>query len=87
MIGNNVPTRESGEFLPIDEVFDRNLDLLEIVQYVKLGEVEGIVAIDEARVLQYDKVKPTATPTPSGSNAELASNFLEVNSNILWNTT
>ena len=76
-------TREAWKFLAVDEVLDRDLNLIEVVQDVQLRQVQAVVPVDEARVLHHDQVQPAAAPPPPRRRAILASDFLEVHADVL----
>ena len=75
--------REAGKLLAVDEVADADLDLLQVVEYVELGDVEARVAVDEARVLHHHQVEPTASTPAARSDTVLGTDLLEVVSNIV----
>ena len=76
-------TRETGDFLLIDEVFDRYLDLIKVVEDIQLGEVQGVIAVNQARMLHHHQVKPTTAPATASGRTVLAANFLEVYTYVL----
>jgi hypothetical protein len=45
-------------------VHDGYLDLRDAVEHLKLGEVERVVPVHEARVPQYGQIQPAAAPRP-----------------------
>ena len=47
---------ETKKFLSLNEVFHSHLDLLEVIEDVKLCQVKRIVAIDLTRVLHHDEI-------------------------------
>jgi hypothetical protein len=47
-------TRETKEFLPVNEVFHRDFDLLEVIKNIKLRQIKRIVAIDLTRMLHHN---------------------------------
>jgi hypothetical protein len=76
-------TGEARELLPVEHVFDSDADLAQVVEYVELGQVERVVAVDAARVAQHDEVEPATAPAPARRHAELAPDLLQVHANIL----
>ena len=76
-------TRETFELLAIQQVLGSDLDLLELVQDVELGQVERSVAVDQSRVLHDDQIEPTASSASSSRSTVLGSNLLEVDTDVL----
>lgn len=69
-------TREPSNLLPVQLVGNSDLDLLESVENVELGEVEGVVTVDGVRVLEDDEIEPSTTTTSTGGGSVLGSNLL-----------
>ena len=64
-------TREPFKLFSINGILDSDLDLLKVVQDVKLGEVKCVVAVDEGRVLHNDEIEPAATSTTTCCDTKL----------------
>jgi hypothetical protein len=47
-------TRETREFLPVNEIFHSDFDLLKVIKNIKFRQIERIVAIDLTRMLHHD---------------------------------
>lgn len=75
--------RESVEWLAIDQVGGSNLNNRQLIQNVELGNVETGVAVDHARILDNDHIKPTASSLASGSDAKFETNALKILSSFL----
>jgi len=80
------PTGKTNEFLSINDVFHGDLDLLKVIENVKLCQVKRIVAIDLRRMLHDDKIEPPATSPTAGGGAKLAPNLLEMDTHLLLRT-
>jgi len=77
-------TREPEELLPVDEVLYPDLDLLQLIEDVELGEVQDIISIDTVRVTEHDEVEPATTATTACRRPVFAPYFLEVRANVLF---
>lgn len=62
-------TREAFELLTVQDVFCSDLDLLETIENIELGQVQRGVTVDHGRVLEHDEIEPTAATTTTGSDA------------------
>ena len=60
-----------------------NLDGLEGVEDIELGEVKGSVVVDGSRVLEDNKIEPAATTLATGADTPLATNLLELGTGLL----
>ena len=69
--------------LAVLDVLDPDLDLLEGVEDVSLGEGDGRVAVDERREAEQRDVQPAATPLPSRRDPDLVAHALQELANIL----
>ena len=72
-----------GERLAVDGILDGHLDLGKGFQNIQLGQVEHVVAIDEAGMLHDDQIKPTSTAAASSRRAVLSPNLLKMHTNVL----
>lgn len=63
-------------------VRNTDLDLLELVKAVELGNVDGCVAVNHARVLHQSSIKPSAAALAAGGDSNLASDLLQVSSDL-----
>lgn len=72
-----------GKRLAIDGVPDGHLDLREGFQNVQLGQVQHVIAIDEAGMLHDNEIQPTSTATTSSRRAVLSTNLLKMYTNVL----
>ena len=52
--------REAVKLLAVDGVRCRDLELVEVVEDIKFGQVDGSVVIAGVRVLNNNKIEPTA---------------------------
>jgi len=76
-------TREAFDLFPIELVLGGDLDLLEPVENVELGQVERGVSVDHGRVTHDDEVEPTASTPSTGSDSPLSADLLELNADVL----
>lgn len=74
-------TWETGNFDTVNLVLGSNLDLLELIQNIKFGQVETGVTVDHGRVLHDDQVEPTATSSSTSDDTVLGSDLLQSLSN------
>jgi hypothetical protein len=78
-LGQHIGVRgETIELLALVRVCSCNLELLEVVEDVELGEVEGGVVVASVRVLHDDKIEPSATAFATCCNTDLVSDLLEL---------
>ena len=75
-------TGEACDLLVVDEVLDGHFDLLKIVKHIELGEVQRVVAVDQARVLHDDQIQPSTAPPSASRRTILATDLLQVRANI-----
>ncbi|CAK9056212.1 Pre-mRNA-splicing factor CWC2, partial [Durusdinium trenchii] len=59
-----------------------DLELVQFVQDVELGDVERRVAVYHVAVLHQRRVKPAASPLAARGDADFAANFLEVSADL-----
>lgn len=76
-------TREASELFAVADIARGDLDLLEVVQHVQLGQVDARVPVDQRRVAQHNKVQPATSPSPAGRRAVLGPDLLHVLANVL----
>ena len=69
--------------LPILQIFDSNLDILQGVKDIHLGESNGSVAIDSGRVSEQRDVKPTTATGATSCHSEFVTSFLQKFTNFL----
>jgi hypothetical protein len=69
---------ERGDLLAVDLVTDGNLDLVKVVEDVQLGQVEGGVVVDGGRVLEENKIEPSAATAATSGDTDLAADSLEL---------
>lgn len=74
---------ERWQSLAVDLVGGTDLQLLEVVEDIKLGQVEGSVVVDGGRVLEKDQVEPTTSPFPASGDANFSANGLELLSDLV----
>lgn len=55
-----------------------NLELVEIVKDIELGEVERSVVVASVRMLKDNKVEPSAATLATCCNADFMTNFLKL---------
>ena len=79
-------TGETRELLPINEVFHSNFDLFDVIENIKLRQVERIIAINLARMLHHDEIQPATSPTAAGRRTKLAPDLLKMCPDILCAT-
>lgn len=60
------------------DVRDRDLDLVEVVEDVELGQVQGRVVVDGVGVAGQDEVEPAAPATAAGRDAEFLTHALQL---------
>ena len=77
-------TRKPDELLPVDEVPHPDLDLLQLIEDVELGEVQDIVPVDIVRVTEHDEVEPATTAATASRRPIFTPYFLEVCANVLF---
>jgi hypothetical protein len=68
---------ETGNLLSVVLVRHGDLDLLEVVENVQLGQVDRVVPVDRVRVLDEDQVEPSAAALAAGGHTELATDLLQ----------
>jgi len=68
---------EAGDLLAVVLVRGGDLDLVEVVQNVELGEVDGVVPVDRVGVLDEDQVEPSAAALATSGHTELAADLLK----------
>jgi len=56
----------------------RDLELVEVVEDIELGEVERGVVVASMRVLENDKVEPSAAALATGCDADFVTDLLEL---------
>jgi hypothetical protein len=54
-----------------------------MTERIHLGQVERVVAVDQARMTHDDQVKPTASPPSASSHTILPSDLLQVVTRLL----
>ena len=77
-------TWKTRELLPVDKVLHGHLDLFEVIQNVKLRQVDRVIAVDQTRMFHHDEVKPATTPATTRRGTILMPDLLEMNSYLLW---
>jgi hypothetical protein len=80
-------TRETFDLLPINLVTRGDLDLLEPIEHVELGQVERGVPVDHGRITHDDEIEPTRPPPSTGRDTPLGADFLQLNTNVLYKRT
>lgn len=53
-----------------EDVSDADLDLVEVVQDIELGQIEGGVVVDGGGVAAEDEIEPAAATAAAGGDAE-----------------
>jgi hypothetical protein len=76
-------TWESGKQFAVSHVAGADLDLLQLIQHVKLCKVESSIAIDQMRVSHLNEIEPAAASSPAGSDAPFGSDFLQMMTDVL----
>lgn len=76
-------TREPFDLLSVNLVTRGDLDLLEPIEHVELGQVERGVPVDHGRITHDDEVEPTRPPPSTGRDTPFRANFLQLNANVL----
>ena len=76
-------TGEACDLLVVDEVLDGHFDLLKVVKHIELGEVQRVVAVDQAGVLHHHQVEPATAPATASGRTILVANLLEVRADVL----
>jgi hypothetical protein len=74
---------EAIEFLALVRICGRYLDLSKAVEDIELGQVDGGVIVAGVRVLDYNKIEPTAAALAAGCNANFVAYFLELLANLV----
>jgi len=59
-------------------VGDANLDLIEVIQDIELGEVERSVVVNGVGVAGEDQIEPAATTTTTGCHAKFPADLLKL---------
>lgn len=73
--------RVSGEILqclPVVGIACGDLELVEVIQDVQLGEVDGRVVVARVAVLDDHEIQPTAAALPAGGDANLVADLLQL---------
>lgn len=65
------------------DIRNTDLDLIEVVENVELGEVQRGVMVDCLRVAREDEVEPTAATTAASRDAKLLTGLLELLANLV----
>jgi hypothetical protein len=76
-------TRETFKLLALEHILGGDLNLLQLIQNVELGQVERSVSVDHVGILHDDQIEPTASSSSTSRGAVFSSDFLEVNSDVL----
>lgn len=76
-------TREPFDLLPINLVTRGDLDLLEPIEHVELGQVERGVPVDHGRITHDDEIEPTRPPPSTGRDTPFGTDFLQLDANVL----
>lgn len=69
---------ETGNLLSVVLVRHGDLDLLEVVENVQLGQVDRVVPVDRVGVLDENQVEPSAAALAAGGHAELTADLLQL---------
>jgi hypothetical protein len=72
-----VLTWEALDLDTVKLVAGSDLDLLETVQNIKLGQVQFGIAVDHGRVPHDDQIEPTASPPSTSGGSPLGTNLLQ----------
>jgi hypothetical protein len=75
--------RESFNLFTLEGVLGGDLDLLESIEDVELGQVQRGIAVDHGRVPHDDQIEPSTSPSTTGSDTPFSPDFLELNTNVL----
>lgn len=70
--------REAFQFLAVDGVFGSDLELIEVVEDVELGEVDGGVVVAGVRVLYDDEIEPAAAALAACCDTDFVADLLEL---------
>jgi len=76
-------TWKAGQLLSVYSVFDRHFNFWKFVQDVELGEVEVVISVNHAGMLQDDEVEPSTAPSAASSSAILPTDLLKMFANFL----
>lgn len=78
-LGQHIGIRgEAVELLAVVRVGSCDLELVEVVEDIELGEVERGVVVASVRVLEDDKVEPSAAAFAAGCDADFVTDLLEL---------
>lgn len=66
-----------GKLLSIVVVLGGNLNLVEVVKNVQLGQIECIVPVDRDAEFDDDEIEPAAAPFPAGGDAKFPADGLQ----------
>src|SRR5205814_483976 len=64
--------------LPANAIGGADLDLVEAVEHIELGQGDAVDAADPDRLAHRHRIEPAAAPRPSGNGAELAAAITEL---------
>lgn len=64
-------------------VANGNLELLQLVQNVQLGDVQTGIAVDPGGVLEDNEIEPSTSSSSTSGDTELGTNLLEVLSDVV----
>ena len=76
-------TWKAGQLLSVYSVFDRHFNFWKFVQDVELGEVEVVISVNHAGMLQDDEVEPSTAPSAASCSAILPTDLLKMFANFL----
>jgi hypothetical protein len=76
-------TWESLNLLSIKLVLGSDLDLLEPVKHIELGQVQRGVSVDHRRVLHDHQIEPSGSTSSTSRYSPFSTNFLELNTDVL----
>ena len=71
------------EVLAIERVLCADLDFLEPVENIELGQVERGVPVDHGRILHDDQVEPSASTTTAGRDSPFGTDFLQLSTDVV----
>ncbi|KAI6763110.1 hypothetical protein HG530_009090 [Fusarium avenaceum] len=74
--------RVVAQLLSVDLVGNGDLDRVEIVQDIELGEVQSRVVVDRSAVLDNHEVEPSASASSASRCSPFSANLLELVSNL-----
>lgn len=74
---------EGLQHLTVVLVANGNLELLQLVQNIQLGDIQAGVAVDPGGVLEHDQIEPSTSSSSAGGDTKLGTNLLQVLSDIV----